>query len=118
MAREYAYAPYSNYAVGAAVLDDAGRTYRGANVENALYGACMCAERVAIFAAIAAGARGIRALAVATPSGGAPCGFCRQVLLEFADSETPVMVAAPDGSVRTLTLAQLLPEPWGAADLH
>ncbi len=116
-ARERAHAPYSNYAVGAAVLDAAGRIHAGCNVENAMYGATVCAERVAIWTAVAAGARRIRALALVTPNGGTPCGACRQVLREFAAEDTPVWVAGPTGPARGYTLGQLLPFAWTGDDL-
>lgn len=113
-----AYAPYSKYHVGAAVRAEDGRVFVGVNVENAMYGATVCAERVAVWTAVAAGARRIVAAAVVTPSGGTPCGFCRQVLSEFAGPETPVVVADPEGSPRVLTLGELLPLAWGAGDLE
>lgn len=116
-ARRAAYAPYSHYAVGAAVLTAAGQVFTGCNVENAAYGASVCAERVAVWSAVAAGAERITAVAVVSSSGGTPCGCCRQVLAEFAAPETEVLVAAPDGPARRLSLGQLLPEAFGAGDL-
>lgn len=118
-ARLRAYAPYSGYAVGAAVLTEDGRVFEGCNVENAMYGATVCAERVAVTTAVAAGARRLAMVAVVTPNGGTPCGFCRQVLAEFAAPDLPVLVAAADPAlpVRRYTLAELLPEAWGAGDL-
>lgn len=110
-ARAFAYAPYSNYAVGAAVLTDDQRIVSGCNVENASYGLSICAERAAVFNAIASGARRIVAVAVCTADGGTPCGACRQVLLEFApDPENcAVWVVKPDEIVRRYTLAELIP---------
>jgi cytidine deaminase len=116
-ARAAAYAPYSAYPVGAAVLAEDGRVFCGCNVENALFSATLCAERVAVVTAVAAGARRLRAIAVVTPNGGPPCGFCRQVLAEFAGPELPIAVAAPDGPWRRTTLGQLLPNAWGRGDL-
>ncbi len=126
-ARSNAYCPHSEYAVGASVVTDDGRTFTGVNVENASYGATVCAERVAIWTAIAAGARRITALAVVTSNGGTPCGICRQVLNEFADGATPVVVAAaaPSDSLgsaalqayRVIQLRDLLPHAWGPDDL-
>lgn len=123
-ARANAYAPYSRYAVGAAVRCDDGRVFTGANVENASYGATVCAERVAVWSAAAAGARRIVAAAVVTEGGGSPCGLCRQVLFEFGDAGTIVAMAPADvgaddaaGRVRVRTLGALLPEAWSAADL-
>lgn len=117
-ARAHAYAPYSNYAVGAAVRTEDGRVFAGANVENASFGATVCAERVAIWTAVAAGARRIAALAVVTAGGGSPCGLCRQVLAEFADAETPVAMAAPEGDATMTTMGALLPMAWTAVDLE
>ena len=116
-ARGNAYAPFSGYAVGAAVLADDGRVYAGCNVENAVYGETVCAERVAVLAAVAAGARRLVAAAVVTPNGGTPCGACRQVLAEFADPSLPIAVAAPGGAARVYTLGELLPHAWGRRDL-
>jgi cytidine deaminase len=115
LARENAYAPYSHYAVGAAVLGSNGRMYAGCNVENVSYGLSICAERAAIFAAVGAGERQIQALAVVSQGQVAamPCGSCRQVLHEFATSaDIPIVVATTDGAQRFTTLGQLLPEPF------
>jgi cytidine deaminase len=94
-ARARAYAPYSRYRVGAAVLTRSGAVYAGCNVENATYGATLCAERSAIAAMVAAGDRDPVACAVITagPQPGAPCGICRQVLAEFAREMTVLLVA-------------------------
>ena len=115
--RAHAYAPYSGYAVGAAVLTDDGRMFAGCNVENASYGLSVCAERVAVFSAIAAGARRLVAAAVCTPDGGTPCGACRQVLLEFAKSPESfiVWVVSPDRVIARYTLAELLPHGFRLA---
>lgn len=109
--RAHAYAPYSGYSVGAAVLTDDGRIFAGCNVENASYGLSLCAERVAVFSAVAAGARQLVAAAVCTPDGGTPCGACRQVLHEFAATpdQFVVWVVSPDRIVARYTLADLLP---------
>jgi cytidine deaminase len=112
-----AYAPYSHYRVGAAVLADDGEIHSGANVENAVYPLTMCAERTAIFRAITAGAKRIIAIAVVTENAGAPCGSCRQVMREFGQDDVPVYIADLRGSYRTRTLAQLLPDSFSAADL-
>ncbi|MCX7993736.1 MAG: cytidine deaminase [Fimbriimonadales bacterium] len=113
-ARAHAYAPYSNYAVGAAVRTEDGRIFTGCNIENASYGLSICAERVAVFNAIAAGARQIVAVAVCTPDGAAPCGACRQVLAEFAPdlNACTVWVVRPDEVVARYTLAELLPQAF------
>src|SRR6476469_9967693 len=108
-----AYAPYSKFRVGAAVLTDSGRITPGCNVENASYGLCNCAERTAIFTAACAGERTVVAVAVATEDGGTPCGACRQVLAEFSPrDDTPLVVLLLDraGTVVTeTTLSELLP---------
>ncbi len=115
-AREAAYAPYSRFAVGAALLlDDAG-VVTGANVENASYGLTTCAERIAIFTAVAAGRRDFRALAVASGPGASMCGACRQVAREFAP-DLAVLLADASGRFRETTLAALLPESFGPEDL-
>lgn len=112
-ARQQAYAPYSKFLVGAAVLTDDGKVVAGANVENASYGLTICAERVAATAAVAAGARSITAVAIATAGAASPCGACRQVLAEFGGSMAVLLVDADDPSaVRTTTLDQLLPEQF------
>jgi len=115
-AAEYAYAPYSNFRVGAALLTEAGHIYRGCNVENAAYGATMCAERTAIFKAISAGQRTFVAIAVASVNGVSPCGSCRQVMREFAPRLT-VIITDFAGHARSTSLAQLLPDDFGPEDL-
>lgn len=113
-AREGAYAPYSRFKVGAAVLASSGKIYTGSNVENAAYGSSMCAERCAVFTAVNAGERRFEAIAVTD----APCGACRQVLREFADPKTmKVLVARTEEDVREFTLADLLPESFGPESL-
>jgi len=116
-ARERAYAPYSSYKVGAALLGESGRVYTGCNVENAVYPLCICAERTAIVKAISEGERSFVALAVATENGGSPCGSCRQVLREFG-SEILVLIADVEGSYREATIAELLPDSFSAQDLE
>ncbi len=117
LAQAAAYAPYSGYAVGAAVLGADGRVFTGCNVENAAYGSTVCAERVAVWTAVAAGARGLIALAVVTPNGGTPCGACRQVLAEFGAPDLVIAVAAPGGAITRYTLGELLPHAWTRRDL-
>lgn len=111
--RARAYAPYSDFAVGAALETGDGRVFLGCNVENASYGLTLCAERSAVSAAIAGGHRDFVAIAVAGPDGvtTSPCGACRQVLAEFNPS-MQVIYTAPDGPVST-TLAELLPHSFG-----
>ncbi len=115
-ARENAYAPYSGFRVGAALLTRSGRVYTGANVENASYGLSVCAERVAAFKAVSEGEREFEAIAVATDNGVLPCGACRQVLNEFGP-DMRVIVANADGTMRTYRLRDLLPGGFARADL-
>jgi cytidine deaminase len=115
-ARERAYAPYSNYQVGAALLGKSGRVYTGCNVENAVYPLATCAERTAIVKAVSEGEREFVALAVATKNGGAPCGSCRQTLREFGEN-IAVIIADDSGAYRETTVAGLLPDSFGPEDI-
>ncbi len=112
-ARIQAYSPYSNFAVGAALLTSDGDVFVGCNVENASFGLTICAERVAATSAVAAGQRKFVRLALSLSEGGAPCGACRQVLAEFAD-DMPILIddADRDGKVRETTLHKLLPDQF------
>jgi len=116
-ARGNAYAPYSKFAVGAALLTAANDFICGANVENASYGLTTCAERVALQAAVAGGQRKFRALAIATLGGASPCGACRQVLAEFCD-DLPIFLidAGQANEVREVRLADLLPDCFRLLD--
>jgi cytidine deaminase len=108
-ARKWAYAPYSGYAVGAALLTASGRLYDGANIENAAYPSSICAERVAVFKAVFQGERQFTAMAVVTLNGGFPCGSCRQVLAEFG-LDTQVLIADEIGNVvQEMQVRDLLP---------
>lgn len=107
-ARQRAYAPYSNYWVGAAVLTSDGTVVVGCNVENASYPATICAERVALTAAVAQGYRDFTAVAVATLNGGTPCGICRQVMAELGPTMM-VYISDAAGNFRATTVAELLP---------
>lgn len=108
-ARRWAYAPYSHYAVGAALLTHSGKIYDGVNVENSAYPTGICAERVAVFKAVSEGEREFDAIAVVTSNGGSPCGSCRQVLAEFG-LDTVVVMADQNGNVTMeMTLRELLP---------
>ena len=100
-AAQNAYAPYSHFSVGAALMAEDGRIFTGCNIENAAYGVTVCAERVALFSAVAAGARAFRAIAITH----SPCGTCRQALLEFGDMD----VVTPAGVTR---LSALLPDAF------
>ncbi|MFV1858063.1 MAG: cytidine deaminase [Anaerolineales bacterium] len=116
-ARRRAYAPYSEYAVGAALLARSGQVFEGANVENAAYPTSMCAERIAAFTAVTHGERAFEAIAIVTQNGGAPCGSCRQVLSEFG-GELLVIVADVDGKIHLETkLKDLIPHAFGPQDL-
>jgi len=115
-ARERAYAPYSDYKVGAALLGRSGGVYTGCNVENAVYPLVTCAERTAVVKAVSEGEREFVALAVATENGGSPCGSCRQTLREFGD-DIVVLIADVTGAWRETTVAELLPGSFGAENL-
>lgn len=118
--RERSYSPYSNFKVGAAVLTRDGEIFTGTNIENASYGLTVCAERNAIFAAVSAGKRRFRALALITQklpglAFNSPCGACRQVMSEFMAPDTPVLVAVLDGTKRLVyrkKLRDFMPFPF------
>ena len=111
-ARRRAYAPYSNYAVGAALRTKTGRIYTGVNIENAAYPTGICAERVAVFKAVSDGEHDFEVVAVVTDNGGSPCGSCRQVLAEFG-LDTLVLIADGKGKlVKETTVKGLLPEAF------
>ena len=117
-AMQNSYSPYSHFKVGACILTEDGRTFKGCNFENASYGATICAERCAAGCAIAAGSRRFRAIAIASESAPAwPCGICRQVLREFSDLSLPVIVGAAGKGFTVRTLGELLPESFGPEDL-
>ena len=117
-ARQNAYAPYSHFAVGAALLAESGRVYTGCNIENASYGLTCCAERNAIFAAVGAGERRFKMLAVAADSTEpvAPCGACRQVIAEFG---IPLVVMGNlNEETKTMTAEELLPYGFGQESMN
>ncbi len=117
-ARGRAYAPYSNFTVGAAVLASDGTLHTGANIENASYGLTICAERVAMAAAIMSGRSTFLAIAVASPGAVAPCGACRQFLVEFSPQAEVILVDALDPArFRTVRLVDLLPEYFSGTSL-
>lgn len=122
-ARGFAYAPYSNHKVGAALLGKSGKIYTGCNVENAAYTPTNCAERTAIFKAVSEGEREFTAIAVVGGVGDklsevcAPCGVCRQVLAEFCDSNLRIILGTPE-KITVSTLAELLPLSFGKSDLN
>ena len=117
-----AYAPYSGFCVGAALLGKSGKVYTGCNVENAAYTPTNCAERTAVFKAVSEGEREFSAIAIVGGKGDAmaefcaPCGICRQVLAEFCDGDFPVVLGTPE-KYQAYTLAELLPFSFGKADL-
>ena len=115
-ARENAYAPYSHYDVGAALLTVSGQVFTGCNVENAVYPMTLCAERTAMVKAVSEGQREFVALAIATRNGGSPCGACRQVLREFAP-HIRILLTDDAGNSREFTLDHLLPESFGPESL-
>ncbi|MBZ5541801.1 MAG: cytidine deaminase [Acidobacteriia bacterium] len=117
-ARENAYAPYSNFRVGAALRASSGRIFGGCNVENASYGLTVCAERVAIFKAISEGERGFDAIAVVTDAEKLtpPCGACRQLIWEFC-GDVPVVLANLQGAVEVHQMRELFPRPFDASNL-
>jgi len=116
-ARDRAYAPYSHFAVGAAVRTESDRIFEGFNIENASYGLTVCAERVAIWNALAHGDKCIIELALVTNGGGTPCGACRQVMAEFADEDLPILVADTNGTGWFAILRDLLPHSFTGRNL-
>lgn len=117
-ARQNAYAPYSKYQVGAALLTAAGKVFTGVNVENAAYPDSICAERAAIFSAVSAGEREFEAIVVATRNGGTPCGSCRQVLSEFGLEIEVLLVNEQGELVQHNTVRDLLPGAFLPQDLE
>lgn len=117
--QQKAYAPYSRFKVGAAILADDGSVYPGCNVENAAYPVGACAEAGAISAMVAGGGRAIRAIVVIGDGTElvTPCGACRQRIREFAAPETPILIAGPEGIRARFSLAELLPASFGPANL-
>ncbi|WID94485.1 cytidine deaminase [Bosea vestrisii] len=118
-AQQKAYAPYSRFKVGAAILADDGTIYPGCNVENAAYPVGACAEAGAISAMVAGGARAIRAILIIGDGAElvTPCGACRQRIREFAGPEIPIVIAGPEGIRTRFSLAELLPASFGPANL-
>ena len=117
-AQAHAYAPYSDYDVGAALLTASGEVFLGCNVENASFGLTVCAERVALFKAVSEGHQRFRALAIANPSrrGNGPCGACRQVLMEFS-ADLAIYVREAQRGIVALRLEELLPRAFGPQNL-
>lgn len=124
-ARKSAYVPYSHYAVGAALLTDAGEIVSGCNIENASFGATNCAERTAFFKAVSQGLKGFRAIAIAGGMDGEapveyayPCGICRQVMREFCRDDFQVIVAKSVEDFREYRLDELLPFGFGGESIR
>ncbi|WP_027350734.1 cytidine deaminase [Halotalea alkalilenta] len=119
-ARRQAYMPYSSFAVGAAILSGDGEVFLGCNIENASYGLTNCAERTAVFKAVSSGQRRFKAVAVVadTLEPVSPCGACRQVLAEFCDEHTRILLANLSGQVRECGIDELLPGAFRARDMH
>ncbi|WP_100406760.1 cytidine deaminase [Bacillus solitudinis] len=119
-ARDQAYAPYSKFKVGAALLMSDGTVYKGANIENASYGLTNCAERTALFKAYSEGNRNVSMLAVVadTERPVPPCGACRQVLVELCKPSTIVLLTNLKGDVSKVTVAELLPGAFTAEDMN
>lgn len=118
-AKENAYVPYSGFRVGAALLTENGKVFTGCNVENASYGAAICAERTAVVKAVSNGETSIKAIAITSDSEDYtfPCGICRQVLAEFGNDETLVICSNKDGKYREYTLKDILPHAFTKKDL-
>lgn len=116
--RGNAYAPYSHYAVGAALLTPGGEIYTGCNVENASFGATICAERTAVVKAVSEGAREFVAAAVVTANGGSPCGICRQVLYEFGPEMLIILVDGGGNLIGEFPLYELLAHGFGPKKLR
>ena len=115
--RKWAYTPYSNYKVGAAVLTDSGCIYDGVNIENAAFPVTVCAERTAIFKAVSNGEKKFQAIAVVTKDGGTPCGSCRQVMAEFTPEMLVIMADENGKIIAEKKLSDLLPGAFGADSL-
>ncbi len=113
-ARSHSHSPYSRFAVGAAVETESGEIFSGANVENRSFGVTLCAERSAFAAAVSAGHRRFRAVAVVTATSppSAPCGICRETMTEFCAAATPIGLFNLAGDRRILSLGELFPEPF------
>lgn len=119
-ARDMAYAPYSKFQVGAALLTKDGKVYRGCNIENAAYSMCNCAERTALFKAVSEGDTEFQMLAVAadTPGPVSPCVACRQVISELCTKDVIVVLTNLQGQIKEMTVEELLPGAFSSEDLH
>ncbi|MCF6408526.1 cytidine deaminase [Pseudalkalibacillus salsuginis] len=119
-ARKFAYTPYSKFQVGAALLTEDGKVYRGANIENAAYSLCNCAERTALFKAYSEGDKVFSAMAVVadTKRPVPPCGACRQVISELCKPDMPVYLTNLSGDIQELKVSELLPGAFSPEDLN
>lgn len=119
-ARKFAYAPYSNFQVGAAVLTKSGKIYTGCNIENASYSLTNCAERTAIFKAISEGETEFQSMLIVANTKDiiSPCGACRQVLAEFLKKDTPIYLTNMNGKYERWTIEKLLPGSFKAEDMY
>jgi len=119
-ARKQAYVPYSDFAVGAALLTENGKVYRGCNIENAAYSMTNCAERTALFKAVSEGEKSFKLLAVVADMDRpcSPCGACRQVISEFCPPDMKVVLTNLKGDLLETTVKELLPGAFNAEDLH
>jgi len=119
-AKEYAYVPYSGFHVGAALYADNGKVYTGCNVENASFGATICAERTAVVKAISDGAKKILAMAISSDSNSPtmPCGICRQVISEFCSPDMPLYLSNSRGEYKAYSFEDLLPHSFKQSDME
>ncbi len=115
-AQKRSYSPYSEYKVGAALMTKDGKVFTGCNVENAVYGEAICAERTAVVKAVSEGYQDVEVMAVVTPNGGFPCGACRQVMNEF-NSNMTVIVLDENKKIQEFNLSELLPHNFGSQHL-
>jgi cytidine deaminase len=113
-AKQKAYAPYSNFRVGAALITESGKLFMGSNIENASFGATNCAERTAVFKAVSEGEHSIKSIAIASESEDYiyPCGICRQVLSEFGQKDTKIICSNKKGDYTVFTLDEMLPNAF------
>lgn len=120
VARTYAYVPYSDFAVGAALLTEDGKIYRGCNIENAAYGMANCAERTALFKAVSEGDKNFKMIAVIADSDRPvpPCGACRQVMAELCPPDMKVILTNLNGDILETTVKELLPGAFKAEDMN
>jgi cytidine deaminase len=118
-ARKFAYVPYSNFKVGAAIVTEDGTVYKGCNIENASYGLTNCAERTAIFKAISEGKKKFTAIAIVADTEGpvSPCGACRQVIAEFFDKDAKIYLSNLKGDIKETTVHKLLPGAFKSEDM-